>query len=101
MVSIQADILKQFKLENWIHLERPNSCFSKTIFRTDYAGYGNPSGGAEAEEEAAEESFNHNRKCHVNNGGCDHICTDSWRGAICSCKEGWELDKDGQTCRGK
>lgn len=35
------------------------------------------------------------------NKGCDHICTNTPKGAKCLCKEGYELDSDGKTCKGK
>ena len=38
--------------------------------------------------------------CQLNNGGCDHICTDTLSGIICSCHHGYWLFGD-QFCVGK
>ncbi len=39
--------------------------------------------------------------CGLNNGGCDRVCKDTPTGVQCSCPEGYELQADGRTCRGK
>jgi len=40
-------------------------------------------------------------ECLVNNGDCDHNCTNLVPGHQCSCREGFVLDGDNHTCRGK
>lgn len=37
--------------------------------------------------------------CQRNNGGCQHICTNTQTGAKCSCRPGYQL-VSGRTCRG-
>lgn len=37
-------------------------------------------------------------RCVTNNGGCKHICRNSWNGAKCSCKKGFILHEDGFDC---
>ena len=39
------------------------------------------------------------RKCSDGNGGCEHKCTDTKDGLICSCKAGYMLGVNG-TCHG-
>ncbi|XP_034530637.1 complement component C1q receptor [Notolabrus celidotus] len=41
------------------------------------------------------------RYCTVNNGGCEHLCSQDVDEARCICKEGYNLDEDGLTCRMK
>ena len=38
--------------------------------------------------------------CQTNNGGCDHICTNTSTGVQCSCRNGYWLIS-GQICRGE
>ena len=38
--------------------------------------------------------------CKKDNGGCSQICTDLEDGRICSCRSGYQLGSDGQTCEG-
>ena len=38
--------------------------------------------------------------CDVNNGGCDHVCSDTGMGVSCHCREGYRLLSDGATCQG-
>lgn len=38
--------------------------------------------------------------CGIGNGGCSHKCTNSKRGAVCSCNIGYELHTDKITCTG-
>lgn len=38
------------------------------------------------------------RNCSTNNGGCEHFCYQDGDGVRCSCKDGYDLDKDGLTC---
>ena len=40
-------------------------------------------------------------ECAVNNGGCDHICTNVPGSFYCSCRSGYNLQSDRRTCRGK
>lgn len=37
--------------------------------------------------------------CAFNNGGCEHECVEAPDGARCACKEGYDLDEDGLSCR--
>ncbi|KAK9533400.1 hypothetical protein VZT92_008519 [Zoarces viviparus] len=39
------------------------------------------------------------RYCAVNNGGCEHLCHQDADEVRCFCKEGYDLDEDGLTCR--
>ena len=39
--------------------------------------------------------------CAVDNGGCDHTCTDTVQSFECGCKLGYSLESDGRTCIGK
>ena len=38
--------------------------------------------------------------CQQNNGGCDHICTDTQSSMRCSCRNGYQLFDD-KACRGE
>ncbi|XP_060918861.1 complement component C1q receptor [Labrus mixtus] len=38
------------------------------------------------------------RNCMINNGECEHLCRQDAGEVQCSCKEGYNLDKDGLTC---
>nr|XP_018671091.1 sushi, von Willebrand factor type A, EGF and pentraxin domain-containing protein 1 [Ciona intestinalis] len=38
-------------------------------------------------------------ECAVNNGGCDHFCSNEMGGYQCSCRENYQLNADGATCR--
>lgn len=38
-------------------------------------------------------------RCSINNGGCDHFCHDTGS-HMCSCLEGFILEKDGRRCTG-
>ncbi len=40
-------------------------------------------------------------ECSVNNGGCEHTCTNSEGNFSCSCNSGYELDSNGFNCSGK
>lgn len=40
-----------------------------------------------------------NRSCSVKNGGCEHMCNVEGNEVICSCDGGYELNKDGFSCR--
>ena len=33
-----------------------------------------------------------------NKGGCDHICNKKGEGVECSCKAGFQLEEDGESC---
>jgi len=37
--------------------------------------------------------------CHHNNGGCEHICTNTPTVARCSCRNGYQL-VNGKSCKG-
>ena len=37
----------------------------------------------------------------MDNGGCDHYCTETIQSYICSCYPGYTLDTDQHTCIGK
>ncbi|MEQ2252201.1 hypothetical protein ILYODFUR_019327 [Ilyodon furcidens] len=39
--------------------------------------------------------------CEKNNGGCEHECQQEGEAVQCFCREGYELDKDGFSCRMK
>ncbi len=39
-------------------------------------------------------------QCLVNNGGCDHTCTNELPGFSCSCRTGYTLDTDNRGCSG-
>lgn len=38
------------------------------------------------------------RSCTVKNGGCEHVCNQEGDEVICSCRDGYELNKDGLSC---
>ncbi|KAF7663288.1 hypothetical protein LDENG_00212820 [Lucifuga dentata] len=40
-----------------------------------------------------------NPNCTFNNGGCEHDCLEASDGVRCACKEGYDLDEDGFSCR--
>lgn len=37
----------------------------------------------------------------LDNGGCSHICINTFGRSFCSCPEGMELSGDFKTCQGK
>lgn len=39
------------------------------------------------------------QSCGVSNGGCEHLCRQEADAARCLCKEGYELEEDGFSCR--
>ena len=39
-------------------------------------------------------------ECDVNNGGCDHYCTETLESYTCSCYPGYTLESNGHTCTG-
>merc|ERR1711931_305937 len=39
--------------------------------------------------------------CDKDNGGCDGLCTNSGKNAVCSCPKGWQLQADKKTCNKK
>ena len=42
------------------------------------------------------------RSCSVDNGGCDHVCSQrGTSGVSCSCRQGYRLHTDGQSCMGR
>ncbi|TNN69911.1 Complement component C1q receptor [Liparis tanakae] len=41
------------------------------------------------------------RHCAQNNGGCEHLCRQDADEVRCFCKEGYDLDENGLTCRMK
>ena len=38
--------------------------------------------------------------CDINNGGCEHVCTNTRSGVSCSCSDGYQL-MNKQDCTGK
>ena len=40
-------------------------------------------------------------ECDVDNGGCDHYCTETIQSYFCSCYPGYTLDTDQHTCVGE
>ena len=40
-------------------------------------------------------------ECNVDNGGCDHYCTETIQSYVCSCYPGYTLDTDQHTCTGE
>ena len=44
--------------------------------------------------------FSDINECSFDNGGCEHICTDTDGSFVCSCNEGYELDLNGANCNG-
>lgn len=40
-------------------------------------------------------------ECDVNNGGCEHNCTETVASYTCSCYPGYTLQEDEHTCIGK
>lgn len=38
--------------------------------------------------------------CELNNGGCEHVCTNIQSGVSCSCTDGYQLINN-QNCTGK
>ena len=39
-------------------------------------------------------------ECEVNNGGCDHKCTNTDGSFLCKCNKGYRLDADKRKCTG-
>ena len=39
-------------------------------------------------------------ECKANNGGCDHICTNTESSYICSCNSGYQIESDEHNCTG-
>lgn len=37
-------------------------------------------------------------ECKLNNGGCEHLCTDTQAGFYCECRKGYKLASDNRTC---
>ena len=40
-------------------------------------------------------------ECSTNNGGCDHVCTNTVGSFNCSCNDSFSLNTDGATCDGQ
>ncbi|XP_028252255.1 complement component C1q receptor [Parambassis ranga] len=40
-----------------------------------------------------------NQNCELNNGGCEHLCQQDGDNVQCFCKKGFDLGKDGFSCR--
>ena len=40
-------------------------------------------------------------ECINNNGGCDHICRNTFGSFLCECRLGFKLDLDRRRCIGK
>ena len=40
-------------------------------------------------------------ECEIENGGCEQICSDRIVLYECSCMDGYEINEDNHTCRGK
>ena len=45
--------------------------------------------------------LNTENECETNNGGCEHICTDTASSYECSCRDGYVLNNDRHRCSGK
>ena len=39
-------------------------------------------------------------ECEMDNGGCNHVCTETIYSYTCSCYPGYTLQRDGHTCLG-
>lgn len=39
------------------------------------------------------------QNCSINKGGCEHLCHQDGDEVKCVCREGYDLDKDGHSCR--
>uniref|UniRef100_A0A1A8M9K2 CD93 molecule n=1 Tax=Nothobranchius pienaari TaxID=704102 RepID=A0A1A8M9K2_9TELE len=39
------------------------------------------------------------QNCGTNNGGCEHLCQQKMEAFQCSCRDGYELEEDGFSCR--
>ena len=37
--------------------------------------------------------------CEIKNGGCKEECKKKGNEALCGCKEGFEFEEDGETCK--
>ena len=42
-----------------------------------------------------------NNECDTNNGDCHHNCTNTDGSYYCECNEGYGLNDDNHTCRGR
>ena len=40
-------------------------------------------------------------ECDLQTDGCAHNCSNTIGGFECSCRDGYELEEDGKTCRGE
>ena len=39
-------------------------------------------------------------ECEINNGGCEHNCTNIIASFVCSCRDGYNLTMNGLNCTG-
>ncbi len=46
-------------------------------------------------------SLTDNNECSVNNGDCEHTCTNTEGNFICSCNTGYSLDDNERNCTGE
>jgi hypothetical protein len=37
-------------------------------------------------------------ECEIDNGGCHHLCVDTFTAYTCSCRDGYDLDEDKHRC---
>ena len=47
------------------------------------------------------ELFSDINECAVGDGGCEHSCNNTLGSYICLCDEGYELNDDNHTCKGR
>ena len=40
-------------------------------------------------------------ECTSNNGGCEHVCVNSYLSHVCHCRGGYTIAADNKNCNGK